>query len=60
MLHNVAKTLGDPDFEPTEDAPEDEENLEINDNDELPLRRQGQEIKRNLSIVNNFNHDYYV
>lgn len=56
VLHNVAKTLKDIDFEaPEEEVPEEDDN----DNDEvdLALRQQGQEIRRNLSIViNNFDN----
>ncbi|XP_047499264.1 putative nuclease HARBI1 [Penaeus chinensis] len=55
-LHNIAKTFGDPDFEPAEEIPEDEENHD-NNRDELALRQQGQEIRNNLSIViYNFNN----
>lgn len=62
MLHNIAKTLGDPDFEPAEEIPEEDEenhdnNRDDNNRDELALRQQGQEIRNNLSIViYNFNN----
>lgn len=58
VLHNIAKTLGDRDFEPAEEIPEeDEENHHDNNSDEQALRQQGQEIRNNLSIVMyNFNN----
>lgn len=54
VLHNVAKTLGDPDWEPQEVMNDDEDDDHL---DQIgPLRQQGQEIRRNLSlIINNFN-----
>lgn len=59
MLHNIAKTLADPDFQAGEEEPEEVEDAapeENENNDELPLRQQGQQIRRNLSLViNTFN-----
>lgn len=61
VLHNIAKTLGDPDFEPVEEAPEENHtdanhHFDDNNNNELRFRLQGQEIRRNLSIIiNNIN-----
>ncbi|CAH2008980.1 unnamed protein product [Acanthoscelides obtectus] len=51
VLHNVAKSLDDPESELVEqDSDEDEGNHE---NDELPLRQPGHQIRRNLSIIIN-------
>ena len=51
MLHNIAKTLGNPDFEPAEEIPKDEENHDEN-HDELALRQQGQENQEQLEYCN--------
>ncbi|CAH1974347.1 unnamed protein product [Acanthoscelides obtectus] len=50
VLH-VVKSLGDPDFELVEQDPDDDEGN--HENDKLPLRQLGQQIRRNLSIIIN-------
>ncbi|CAH1985653.1 unnamed protein product [Acanthoscelides obtectus] len=51
VLHNVAKSLGEPDFELVEQDPDEDEGN--HENDELPLRQVGQQIRRNLAIIIN-------
>ncbi|CAH2003598.1 unnamed protein product [Acanthoscelides obtectus] len=51
VLHNVAKSLGDPDFELVEQDPDEDEGN--HENDELPLRQLGQQInKKKLEYYN--------
>lgn len=55
MLHNIPKTLGIPNFEPTEEASEENHHFDNTNNNELHFRHQGQELRRYLSIIiNNF------
>jgi hypothetical protein len=58
-LCSIIKVLGDFDFEPVEEIPEDDEENHANNHGEEALRQKGQEIRNNLSIViHNFN--YYI
>ena len=51
MLHNIAKTLGDPDFDLDEQIPDEDEGLTDNNNDDINLREKGQAIRNNLSML---------
>ncbi|KAK4877272.1 hypothetical protein RN001_009778 [Aquatica leii] len=54
-LHNILKTIGDPDFKLTEDVIKKERNHDDN-YDDILIRNKRQEVGRNLSvIINNFN-----
>jgi hypothetical protein len=60
VLHNIAKHLGDPDFEDDCDVPQDDDDDDDHrlrhGNEEHALRQRGLEIRRNLGIIiNNFN-----
>ncbi|GBL99553.1 hypothetical protein AVEN_68820-1 [Araneus ventricosus] len=55
VLDNIAETLGDPDLETAEEAPEENHHEENHHFDNNSFRHQGQEIRKNLStIINNF------
>lgn len=59
VLHNVAKSLGDADFEEDEEAPAEDDhvpNYNVPEGNFVVLRQQGQEARRVLRrIINTFN-----
>ncbi|CAH1974140.1 unnamed protein product [Acanthoscelides obtectus] len=50
VLHNIAKSLGDPDFKLVEQDPDEDEGN--HENEELPLRQLGQQIRRTREYYN--------